>query len=216
MLISPIFLSAWLLTCFSSSRFSGIASRRVVLRSGSEAEAYVRRRTGACCGRAEARRARRACLERVLLEAMAVFVQSTRSNYEEEMFRVQKSPCGSDRPCGEASGGAKPEQRTCGWLCKQNGLRMKMSSKRRYRLEVSGVIIRLARYKYSRSSNAVPALAASSSPRPVNSFIRGMNNIPVFKRLADSRAFLGKAATSKQLHQLHHSGRYSPLLSSLL
>jgi hypothetical protein len=85
------------------------------------------------------------------------------------------------------------------------------SSKSRYNLEVSGMIIRLARYKYSRSSNAVAALAAS--PRPVNSFIRGMNNIPVLKRLADSRAFLGKAATSEQLHQLHHSGRYSPLLS---
>jgi hypothetical protein len=111
---------------------------------------------------------------------------------EKEMFRVQKSPCGSDRPCGEASGGAGPGQRTCRWLCKQNGLRRSRSSKSRYGLEVSGVIIRLARYKYSRSSNAVPALAAS--PRPVNSFIRGMNNIPVLKRAGRFSGIFGQSS----------------------
>lgn len=105
-------------------------------------------------------------------------------------FAVQKSPCGSDRLCGEASGGAGPGQRTCRCLCKQNGLQMIWSSKSSYRLEESGVIMYQARYKYSRSSNPVPALAAS--PRPVSSIIRGMSNIPVPKRLADSRAFLAQ------------------------
>ena len=37
-LTSPIVLLAWLLTFLSSSRFAGMASLRVVLRSGSEAE----------------------------------------------------------------------------------------------------------------------------------------------------------------------------------
>ena len=37
-LTSPIVLLAWLLTFFNSSRFSGIACLRVVLRSGSAVE----------------------------------------------------------------------------------------------------------------------------------------------------------------------------------
>lgn len=41
-LTSPIFLSAWFFTFFSSSRFAGMISLSVVLRSGSEAEEYVR------------------------------------------------------------------------------------------------------------------------------------------------------------------------------
>lgn len=39
---SPIFLSAWALTCFRSSLLAGIAAFKVSLRSGSEDEAYVR------------------------------------------------------------------------------------------------------------------------------------------------------------------------------
>ena len=39
---SAIFLFAWLLTFLRSSRFAGITSLSVVLRSGSEAEEYDR------------------------------------------------------------------------------------------------------------------------------------------------------------------------------
>lgn len=41
-LTSPNFLSAWLLTCLRSSRFSGMTCLRVVLRSGSDEEEYGR------------------------------------------------------------------------------------------------------------------------------------------------------------------------------
>lgn len=46
-LTSPIILLAWLLTLLSNSRFAGIISLRVVLRSGSGAEEYVRTDSGA-------------------------------------------------------------------------------------------------------------------------------------------------------------------------
>lgn len=56
--ISPIFLSAWLLTCFSSSLFSGMTSFKVDLRSGSTAEAYPR----VALGRFDLLRSLRACV----------------------------------------------------------------------------------------------------------------------------------------------------------
>ena len=44
-LTSPIFLLAWLLTCFTNSRLAGMTSLRVVFRSGSADEEYGR----TCC-----------------------------------------------------------------------------------------------------------------------------------------------------------------------
>src|ERR1700722_7604840 len=60
---SPILVSPFALTCFKSSRFSGMISRRVVFRSGS-AEEERRRHWGEAYVRVEeVRTARKACVE---------------------------------------------------------------------------------------------------------------------------------------------------------